>query len=54
MDVNQMLLSNNQRKLAGIPMHRKKDRRKRFYTRCEALEAIDAFIDYCNGGAVKW
>lgn len=54
MNMNKMLLSNNQRKLAGIPMHRKKNRRKRIYTRCEAIEAISAFIDYCNGGDVKW
>lgn len=44
-----MLLRNNQRKMAGLPLHRKKDSRKRFYTRNEASEAIDAFLDYCNG-----
>lgn len=43
-----MLLSNNSRKMAGVPLHRKKDKRKRFFTRCEADETIKAFLEYCN------
>lgn len=43
-----MLLTNNSRKMAGLPLHRKKDKRKRFFTRCNADEVIDAFLDYCN------
>ena len=44
-----MLLSNNSRKMAGLPLHRKKNKKKRFFTRCEACETIGAFLDYCNG-----
>lgn len=43
-----MLLTNNQRKYAGLRTHRKWNKQKRFYTRCNAMEAISAFIDYCN------
>lgn len=43
-----MLLANNQRKIHGLPLWRKKNCRKRCYTRCDADEAITAFIDYCN------
>lgn len=43
-----MLLSNNSRKMAGFPLHRKKTKKKRFFTRCEASETIDAFLNYCN------
>ena len=46
--VMKMLLTNNSRKMAGLPLHRKKDKRKRFFTRCNADEVIDAFLDYCN------
>lgn len=42
-----MLLSNNQRKMHGLPLRRKKDKRKRYYTRCEVIETISAFLDYC-------
>ena len=44
-----MLLFNNQRKMHGLPLWRKKSRRKRKYTRCEADETIRAFLDYCEG-----
>lgn len=44
-----MLLYNNCRKYAGLPLHRKKNKRKRSFTRCEADETIIAFINYCNG-----
>ena len=37
-----MLLSNNQRRMHGKPMHRKKNKKKRNHTRCEAAEAIKA------------
>ncbi|MFR2881295.1 MAG: hypothetical protein ACLTC8_10345 [Lachnospiraceae bacterium] len=43
-----MLLTNNQRKMHGLPLWRKKNHKKRFYTRREADETITAFIDYCN------
>lgn len=43
-----MHLSNNSRKLAGLPMHRKKNAKKRFYTRCEGMETIAAFLQYCE------
>lgn len=43
-----MLLTNNQRKMHGLPLWRKKSRKKRAYTRCETDETITAFIDYCN------
>ena len=42
-----MLLTNNQRKMHGLPLWRKKNKKKRYYTRCEAFETIDAFLDYC-------
>lgn len=44
---NIMLLSNNKRKLHNIPLWRKKDKRKRYYTRCQADEVIGAYLDYC-------
>ena len=43
-----MLLSNNSRKIAGLPLLRKKNSKKRFYTRCEISESVDAFLDYCH------
>lgn len=43
-DLKPMLLTNNQRKMHGLPMWRKKNRKKRICTRCEADEAITAFI----------
>lgn len=47
-DLKPMLLTNNQRKMHGLPMRRKKNHKKRFYTRCEADEAVTAFLEYCN------
>lgn len=44
-----MLLSNNDRKYHGLPLHRKTNGKKRYFTRCEVSETIDAFLDYCNG-----
>lgn len=46
MTEKQMLLYNNQRKMQGISLHRKKDKRKRKYTRNEADECLIAFIEY--------
>jgi len=46
-----ILFTNNARKIAGIPMRRKKDGKKRYYTRNKADEDIESFLDYCNG---KW
>lgn len=46
-----MLFTNNARKMAGVPMRRKRDKRKRIFTRNKAEEDLDAFYDYCNG---KW
>jgi len=40
--------TNNARKMAGLPLRRKKDRRKRFYTRREVEETIDALFDWWN------
>lgn len=34
--------TNNDRKMHGLPLWRKKDKRKRFYTRNKAEEALDA------------
>lgn len=44
-----MYFTNNERKMDGIPLRRKKDKRKRVYTRNRADEDIEAFLDYCNG-----
>lgn len=44
-----LLLSNNARKMHGLPLHRKKDKRKRFYTRCKAKEEFDAIYDWLWG-----
>jgi len=41
--------SNNSRKMAGLPLRRKANSGKRYKTRCEAVEAIAAFLDYANG-----
>lgn len=43
-----MLLSNNSRTMVGLPLRRKKDKKKRCFTRCEADETIKAFLEYCN------
>ena len=44
-----MLLTNNSRKMNGLPLHRKSNKKKRYVTRCEVMETIGAFLDYCNG-----
>ncbi len=45
---DKILLKNNERKMAGLPLHRKKNKGRRSWTRCEAEETIEAFLDYCN------
>ena len=47
-NITKMLLTNNSRKMNGLPLHRKKNKKKRYLTRCEATETVNAFIDYCN------
>lgn len=42
-----MLLTNNSRRWAKKPLHRK-GRGKRYKTRCEAWESICAFLEYCD------
>lgn len=49
--MEKMLFTNNARKMAGIPLRRKKDKRKRVYTRNRADEDMEGFLDYCEG---KW
>ena len=44
-----MLLTNNSRKMNGLPLHRKKNKKKRYFTRCEAMETFVAFLDYVQG-----
>jgi hypothetical protein len=44
-----MLLTNNQRKMHGLPLHKKAGKGKRCKTRCEVMETVGAFLDYCNG-----
>ena len=43
------LYTNNSRKMAGVPLRRKKDKRKRVYTRNRAEEDMEALIDWWNG-----
>lgn len=41
--------TNNSRKMWGVPLRRKWKKGKRRLSRCEASEAIESFLDYCNG-----
>lgn len=43
------LYTNNSRKMEGVPLRRKKDKRKRAYTRNRADEDIQALLDWWNG-----
>lgn len=43
-----MLLTNNIRKMHNIPLIRKTNKRKRFYTRNKSNETINAFLNYCE------
>lgn len=45
---DKMLLRNNERKMAGLPLHRKKSNGRRYRTRCEPIETIHAFLEYCD------
>lgn len=49
--MEKMLFTNNSRKMLGISLRRKKDKRKRVYTRNRAEEDIEALVDYFDG---KW
>ena len=42
------LFYNNQRRRAGMKPHRKANRKKKFFTRCEAIESVNALIDFWN------
>lgn len=46
---NKMYLTNNERKINGLPLHRKTNKHKRYKTRCEQMETINAFLNYCDG-----
>lgn len=49
--MERILFTNNSRKMLGIPLRRKKDKRKRIYTRNRADETLEALLDYWDG---KW
>lgn len=44
-----MLFTNNARKMAGVPLRRKKDKRMRVYTRNRADEDLQALLDWWYG-----
>ena len=46
------LPTNNSRRMHGLPLHRKTDKRKRYYTRCKAAEVVSALLDYFDGKTV--
>lgn len=43
---DKILFTNNSRKLAGLPLRRKKNGKKRNFTRFECDEALDALFDF--------
>lgn len=43
------LFTNNARKLAGRPLRRKKDKRRRFYTRHMTDEDFEAWHEWISG-----
>lgn len=43
-----MYVTNNARKMHGLPLWRKSNQKKRFYSRCPAEEAVSAFLYYCE------
>ena len=49
--MGKMLFTNNSRKMLGIPIRRKKDKRRRVYTRNRAEEDLEALLNYWDG---KW
>lgn len=42
------LFTNNSRKMHGIPLRRKADKHKRFYTRCQSWEDFCAWYECIN------
>lgn len=48
-DMEKILYTNNARKMAGVPLRRKKDKRNRGCTRNRADEAIQALLDWWDG-----
>ena len=49
-----MLSTNNSRRRAGLPTLRKHDRRKRYFTRCEIAETVEAFLNFCENTELKF
>ena len=49
--MEKIIFTNNSRKMLGIPLRRKKNWRKRVYTRNRAEEDTEAVMDYWDG---KW
>lgn len=49
-EIKAPLFTNNARKMAGRPLRRKKDKRKRFYTRHVADEDFSAWYEWISGG----
>ncbi|MCB6933551.1 hypothetical protein V3C10_04195 [[Clostridium] symbiosum] len=45
--------TNNARKMHGLTLHRKKDKRKRFYTRNKAEESFEALWYYWENEDLK-
>lgn len=52
--MEKILYTNNARKMAGVPLRRKKDKRNRGYTRNRADEDIEAFLDWLDGRWEDW
>jgi len=52
-NIEKYYATNNSRKMAGLPLRRKANSGKRYKTRCEAAEAIAAFLDLCDGTPAK-
>lgn len=43
-----LFLSNNGRKRASFPLHRKGSKRKCYFANCEVDEIIEAFLNHCD------
>lgn len=48
-EIKAPLFTNNARKMAGRPLRRKKDKRKRFYTRHVTNEDFSAWYEWISG-----
>lgn len=48
-NMSKILFTNNARKMLGIPLHRKKDKQNRAYTRNRADEVLEAIMNYWDG-----